>query len=112
MALKVGKSINYSETTVDTLSVVTLESGSSDDAIVGESGGESSKTTPQGALTVMENDGKPIGFINAEEVTAFRTALASSLLMVRRSKVRVITVFGAGKQACVFPFFYIYTREM
>lgn len=47
----------------------------------------------------MSNDGKPIGFLNAEELTAFRTALASSLLMSRRSKVKTITVFGAGKQA-------------
>lgn len=49
----------------------------------------------------MANDGKPIGFLNAEEVTAFRTALASSLLMTRRSKVKTVTVFGAGKQAYV-----------
>jgi len=49
----------------------------------------------------MENDGKPIGFINAEELTAFRTALASSLLITRRSKVKTVTVFGAGKQAYV-----------
>lgn len=60
--------------------------------------------TPQGALTIMENDGKPIGFINAEELTAFRTALASSLLMSRRSKIKTVTVFGAGKQAYVSLF--------
>jgi ornithine cyclodeaminase/alanine dehydrogenase-like protein (mu-crystallin family) len=47
----------------------------------------------------MSADGKPFGFLNAEEVTAFRTALASSLLMVRRRKVKTLTVFGAGKQA-------------
>lgn len=47
----------------------------------------------------MSADGKPFGFLNAEEVTAFRTALASSLLMIRRRKVKTITVFGAGKQA-------------
>jgi ornithine cyclodeaminase/alanine dehydrogenase-like protein (mu-crystallin family) len=49
----------------------------------------------------MDNDGKPVGFINAEELTAFRTALASSLLMSRRSKIKTVTVFGAGKQAYV-----------
>src|SRR6266487_4629096 len=34
--------------------------------------------TPQGALTIMDRTGKPTGFLNAEEITAFRTALASS----------------------------------
>lgn len=60
---------------------------------------ESPITTPQGAITLMSNTGKPTGFINAEEITAFRTALASSLLIKRRKKVKVLTVFGAGKQA-------------
>ena len=62
-------------------------------------GGSVGNATPQGALTIMANDGKPIGFLNAEELTAFRTALTSSLLMVRRTKVKIVTVFGAGKQA-------------
>ncbi|KAF4632004.1 hypothetical protein G7Y89_g6122 [Cudoniella acicularis] len=56
-------------------------------------------TTPYGALTLMDLSGKPFGFLNAEEVTAFRTALASSLLLTRRAKVKTITVFGVGKQA-------------
>jgi ornithine cyclodeaminase/alanine dehydrogenase-like protein (mu-crystallin family) len=47
----------------------------------------------------MASNGKPFGFLNAEEVTAFRTALASSLLMLRRTKIKTITVFGTGKQA-------------
>jgi ornithine cyclodeaminase/alanine dehydrogenase-like protein (mu-crystallin family) len=47
----------------------------------------------------MGSEGKPFGFLNAEEITAFRTALASSLLMLRRTKVKTITVFGTGKQA-------------
>lgn len=55
--------------------------------------------TPYGAITLMDSDGKPFGFLNAEELTAFRTALASSLLMLRRTKVKTITVFGTGKQA-------------
>ena len=58
-------------------------------------------TIPQGGLTLMGTDGRPFGFMNAEELTAFRTALASSLLIVRRRKVKNITVFGTGKQACV-----------
>ncbi|KAK2627317.1 hypothetical protein QTJ16_003283 [Diplocarpon rosae] len=55
--------------------------------------------TPYGSLTLMGTEGKPFGFLNAEEITAFRTALASSLLMLRRTKVKNITVFGTGKQA-------------
>jgi len=49
----------------------------------------------------MDNDGKPFAFINAEEITAFRTALTSSLLMVQRKKVKTVIVFGVGKQAYV-----------
>jgi ornithine cyclodeaminase/alanine dehydrogenase-like protein (mu-crystallin family) len=56
-------------------------------------------TTPQGALSLMDAEGKPFGYLNAEELTAFRTALASSLLLVRRRKVKTVLVFGVGKQA-------------
>lgn len=66
-----------------------------------DSSGTSPKAgqTPQGGLMLMRPDGKPFGFLNAEELTAFRTALASSLLMVRRKKVKTIAVFGTGKQS-------------
>lgn len=47
----------------------------------------------------MGHEGQPLGFLNAEEVTAFRTALASTLLLCRRSHLKTLTVFGAGKQA-------------
>jgi ornithine cyclodeaminase/alanine dehydrogenase-like protein (mu-crystallin family) len=47
----------------------------------------------------MSHTGQPIGFLNAEEVTAFRTALASTLLLCRRYHLKTLTVFGAGKQA-------------
>lgn len=56
-------------------------------------------TTPRGCLTLLDKVGIPLGFINAEELTAFRTALASTIMFQRRSKVHSITVFGAGKQA-------------
>ncbi|MCJ1474228.1 hypothetical protein MMC13_002886 [Lambiella insularis] len=59
----------------------------------------SQSTTPRGSLTILDSSGTPMGFVNAEELTAFRTALASTLLFSRRSKVHSITVFGAGKQA-------------
>ncbi len=60
---------------------------------------QNANTTAQGALTVMGSDGIPLGFLNAEEVTAFRTALASSLLINHRNKVKTLVVFGCGKQA-------------
>jgi ornithine cyclodeaminase/alanine dehydrogenase-like protein (mu-crystallin family) len=56
-------------------------------------------TAPYGSLTLMSTTGKPYGFISAEDLTAFRTALASSLLFTRRKRIRVLTVFGTGKQA-------------
>ncbi|KFY18655.1 hypothetical protein V493_08440 [Pseudogymnoascus sp. VKM F-4281 (FW-2241)] len=55
--------------------------------------------TPHGALTIMSSNGTPTGFLNAEEVTAFRTGLCSSLLFCRRKSFKSITVFGAGRQA-------------
>jgi len=47
----------------------------------------------------MDPVGNAQGVINAEEVTAFRTALCATSLLKRRDKVHTITVFGAGKQA-------------
>jgi ornithine cyclodeaminase/alanine dehydrogenase-like protein (mu-crystallin family) len=43
--------------------------------------------------------GTPLAFINAEELTAFRTALASTILFSKRSRVHTVAIFGAGKQA-------------
>jgi len=54
---------------------------------------------PHGSLTIMSDEGLPIGFLNADEVTAFRTALSSSLLFCRRRHFRHVVVFGAGRQA-------------
>ncbi|KAK0129850.1 hypothetical protein ONS96_000399 [Cadophora gregata f. sp. sojae] len=76
--------------------VVTLASPSSNPAAANTGNADA---TPYGAISLMDSNGKPFGFLNAEELTAFRTALASSLLMLRRTKVKTITVFGTGKQA-------------
>ncbi len=54
---------------------------------------------PTGALTLYSEDGRPIGMLHASTLTAFRTALASACLLVRRDTVRDITVFGCGEQA-------------
>ena len=56
-------------------------------------------TSPRGTVTLLDSTGTPKALINAEELTAFRTALAATALMVRRTNVDTITVFGAGKQA-------------
>lgn len=54
---------------------------------------------PTGAITLLLPSGAPVGFVHAETLTAFRTALASSCLLAKRAQVRVLTVFGAGSQA-------------
>ncbi|KAL6708981.1 hypothetical protein ACN47E_002108 [Coniothyrium glycines] len=56
-------------------------------------------TTPKGSLTLFDKDGNPRAMVNAEEITAFRTALASTMLFKKRQNVHDVVVFGAGKQA-------------
>ncbi|KAI0539070.1 UbiD family decarboxylase [Xylaria digitata] len=55
--------------------------------------------SPTGSLTLYSPEGTPIGFLHAQTLTAFRTALASSCLLTKRANVRTLTVFGAGQQA-------------
>jgi len=59
----------------------------------------SQTTTPRGSLTLLTSSGTPYAFLAAEELTAFRTALAATIILNRRTNVHSITVFGAGKQA-------------
>ncbi|USW52309.1 Putative ornithine cyclodeaminase/mu-crystallin, NAD(P)-binding domain superfamily [Septoria linicola] len=61
--------------------------------------GQTATSTIKGSLTLLDNVGNTVGLINAEEVTAFRTALASTLLLKKRHSVHDVTIFGAGKQA-------------
>ncbi len=56
-------------------------------------------TTPRGSLTLLAPSGEPYAFLAAEELTAFRTALAATIIFRPREKVHSVTVFGAGKQA-------------
>ena len=56
-------------------------------------------TSPAGSLTLLDENGAPRGFINAAEFTAFRTALASTMLFKKRQNVHDVVIFGAGKQA-------------
>lgn len=53
----------------------------------------------RGSLTLMDHMGNTTGLINADEVTAFRTALCSVMMMKKRHSVHDVTVFGAGRQA-------------
>ncbi|OJD34112.1 proline utilization protein [Diplodia corticola] len=53
----------------------------------------------KGSLSVFAPDGELRGVLNAAEVTAFRTALATMTLLVRwPHPVRRVVVFGAGRQ--------------
>jgi ornithine cyclodeaminase/alanine dehydrogenase-like protein (mu-crystallin family) len=56
-------------------------------------------TSPRGSVTLLDAESLPFGLINAHELTAFRTALASLMLFNKRKKVRTLLVFGAGTQA-------------
>lgn len=56
-------------------------------------------TTPKGSVTILDSTGNPLGIVSAEELTAFRTALASTMMLKKRQNVHTVTVFGAGKQA-------------
>jgi ornithine cyclodeaminase/alanine dehydrogenase-like protein (mu-crystallin family) len=56
-------------------------------------------TTPKGSLTLFDKSGAPRALLNAEEITAFRTALASTMLFKKRQNVHDVVVLGAGKQA-------------
>ncbi|PQE33888.1 family decarboxylase protein [Rutstroemia sp. NJR-2017a WRK4] len=76
-----------------------LHEYSTDSDTASTSSSNSNPSTPQGSLTLMDQTGQPFGFLNATETTAFRTALASSLLITPRTKVKTLTVYGAGKQA-------------
>lgn len=60
---------------------------------------ETNITSPSGSLTLLDPSGAPFGLINAQELTAFRTALTSLTMFHRRQSVSTITVFGAGRQA-------------
>ncbi|KAJ2906480.1 hypothetical protein MKZ38_001461 [Zalerion maritima] len=56
-------------------------------------------TRPTGAITLFSPAGAPLGLLHARTLTAFRTALASLTLIVRRSSVKHFVCFGSGEQA-------------
>ncbi|KAK7183621.1 hypothetical protein DPSP01_009589 [Paraphaeosphaeria sporulosa] len=85
----------------DSLSLSAASTSSSTTAVSVPSDSLTSKdsTTPKGLLTLLDRSGGPRALINAEEITAFRTALASTMLFKKRANVHDVVVFGAGKQA-------------
>lgn len=56
-------------------------------------------TSPQGTLTLLTPTGQPRALISASTLTAFRTALSTTLLLKLRHHAHTLTVFGAGNQA-------------
>jgi ornithine cyclodeaminase/alanine dehydrogenase-like protein (mu-crystallin family) len=78
-------------TGVKTPSIVASTSGST--------GSAPSSTSPAGSLTLLDPTGRTRALINASEITAFRTALASTMLFLIRENVHDVVIFGAGKQA-------------
>jgi hypothetical protein len=51
-------------------------------------------TSPSGSLTLLNRDGTLRGLVNAAEITAFRTALASTMIFKKRSNVHDVVIFG------------------
>jgi len=52
-----------------------------------------------GVLALCDQNGFPVGFVNAEELTGYRTSLSAMILFAWRRNTANIVVFGAGKQA-------------
>jgi ornithine cyclodeaminase/alanine dehydrogenase-like protein (mu-crystallin family) len=86
------------------IKIVSLVEGSdtserSSEAGEGEEILPSLTTSPRGFLTLLASNGLPSALLCASQLTAFRTALLSSLLLKKRQTVSHIAVFGAGAQA-------------
>ena len=95
--------IGTTDTAATSVSGTSLPDVSAEGLKTGEPGdvlnSSESVSTVKGSLTLMDQSGNTTGLINAEEVTAFRTALASTMMLRKRQSVHDVTVFGAGKQA-------------
>jgi len=80
--------------------VVSLSSGESKiKRVVTQADDEAPSTRPKGTLTLLDLAGNPLALLAATTLTAFRTALATTFLFSKRSRVHNIVVFGAGAQA-------------
>lgn len=90
---------NASLASMSSLSISEQSTTDSSTHIPPDSISSSQSTTPKGLLTLLDRTGAPRAFMNAEEITAFRTALASTMMFKKRHNVHDVVVFGAGKQA-------------
>ena len=89
-------SSNTSSSLPTTISETNDESGSK---ALSSTSAATTASSIRGSLLLLDGQGNTTGLINAEEVTAFRTALVSTMLFKKRNSVHDLTVFGAGKQA-------------
>ena len=100
-----GSSISSSTTLAHRSSTSTRSTASSEKTAAGpyshlaQIPDDPSTTSPAGTLTLLSNTGQPRAVISAKTLTAFRTALASTLLLKNRKHCHTMTVFGAGRQA-------------
>ena len=60
---------------------------------------KASKPGLHGFLALCDNDGLPVGMVNAEEITGYRTTMSVMIPYSWRRSTAKIVVFGAGKQA-------------
>lgn len=65
-------STSASQATTESMRNLSLRSKS--EILDGTAAAPSSSTTSKGSLTLFDNEGNTVGLINAEEITAFRTA--------------------------------------
>nr|BDD69333.1 uncharacterized protein [Verruciconidia persicina] len=70
-----------------------------DPAPVAQPDGTTKKEGLHGVITLLNEKGNPLGVVNAEEVTGYRTSLQAVIPFVWRKYVNRVVLFGAGKQA-------------
>jgi len=94
-----SKSSEDTASVASSLSSLSVSQQSNNSFTPPQSVSSAQSTTPKGSLTLFDKTGAPRALLNAEEITAFRTALASTMLFKKRQNVHDVVVFGAGKQA-------------
>lgn len=68
-------------------------------AQVVDAGGTVINPPLRGVLSMCNSSGFPIGLVNAEEVTGYRTTLSTMIPYMWRRHTAHVVIFGAGKQA-------------
>ncbi|KAF7555087.1 hypothetical protein G7Z17_g2441 [Cylindrodendrum hubeiense] len=70
-----------------------------DSAAVQDTSGGGKGPSLQGIVALCDSRGLPVGIINAEELTGYRTSLSAMIPYMWRRYSENIVVFGAGRQA-------------